>query len=396
MRPGDTFNPYKRLSGAMTPLGVVRHHALDSHAKLLYGLLRWYSHGHAETYVGNATLKRDLNVSASTVARALESLDSAGFIRRERREHPKDGRLVRYIVFVWHDALADDLTEQGRKELGVAVTGEQSPTAGGKGPVTGGQGHVTSEPRSRIREVQKKQQRVCAGKQQQTDDWEPLDGVDPSQLPSSKPDGQTRFLEEYRRLTGQHPHRAPSWRALDRLARMGESELVRTLDNLRLAWETRHDDATAARVVRAPGLLVDDPDVAAWTVETRAEKRRERPTVDPRAPKPNGPGWQRFLGELERRRRDDAGLDDDCGWSAGGVGGADGPPERRHAVERGDGVPGPGGPPDRDVGEGHVSPRPGQEADTTATEGPSESRVRGPGGSYAGSEPVGVQRPSDG
>jgi hypothetical protein len=98
---GARFNPWKRFNGVFVPLGLLAYPGLSDGAKLLYGRLCMYAGKQGICYAWRDTIAEDMGIHVGTVARQLNELTEAGFIRRVQRGRGRPAA----CEFLYHPAL---------------------------------------------------------------------------------------------------------------------------------------------------------------------------------------------------------------------------------------------------------------------------------------------------
>jgi hypothetical protein len=129
MKPGDRYNPHKRLLQIHIPLGMVESGRFSPIALVVYGRLQFHKNPRADScFVYRKTLAQELKISIAKLDRAIRELCAGGVIRVQKRG---PGQAAEY-VFLYSELFDDSalVTSQDvHLEQVEAVDQEQSDSA---------------------------------------------------------------------------------------------------------------------------------------------------------------------------------------------------------------------------------------------------------------------------
>jgi len=107
MRPGERFNPYKRLLGAFIPNAILRNPDLSFGAKVLYGRLAQFSGDNGRCYPSHSKIAAELGVKPRNVRNLIKELLEYGLLAKEAPTPHERGKLKKSTTyfFLWHICL---------------------------------------------------------------------------------------------------------------------------------------------------------------------------------------------------------------------------------------------------------------------------------------------------
>jgi hypothetical protein len=110
-KPGDRFNPYKRLRQIMVPLGMVECGCFSPAALVVYGRLQFFKGKDSDScIVSREKLAGMLNLSVPKIDRAVAELRKGGVLKTEKRGR---GAEAEYI-FLYSHILGDSAPAQSQ------------------------------------------------------------------------------------------------------------------------------------------------------------------------------------------------------------------------------------------------------------------------------------------